>query len=528
MKKILMMAAVAVVGFTTTTSAAILVFNRSLPNQAALGYDTIVDNWDYLIMPGLYSESKTSQLGFGFTNDGGLTAQNTFFGGAHFTVGLPLFVVVGTRNANTVANNEGSTEVDAAGVSTTLASTLTTTLDSSLRAAIGTAFGNLGIQLFADLNSTGASRSYTAISTAATTTLKTGTIENRASATYDRYGVNFGMKSGGMVINVGVAIRASRGSTGSWTSADGTLTSTQTNGTNATPGAFPALAGAGSLQAGADTGNSTLNSRTGLVISSFGWTPMPLIGQKDVLGWVLSYTASTMLGHGDFSFTHKNTTANTDVKGTLKATASGLGDLVINPYYTMPLALAGDAGTLFINLDLNATISSGTVETSPELSGTNSGTAFTAAQIADGFNSFGAVCAAPNASSTTNAANSLYCDKVVQSRSTMDLSFGIPVIANILLSKSVTWIIGAFPKITYKTAETKVTSTDLSTTKTYTSVEAVDKAGNGRLETTVTISTGLKFMPADNFHINLLANGTNSNTSVTNFQFSAAADYLFK
>lgn len=516
---------IAMISMIQPVFGAVRIFNPSLGNQAGQSFDNVLDTWDYLTVPGLFSNLKDGALSFGFTNDGKLTNANTFFGGGFFNVGLPIYLVAGIRNANTSSSNADSTSTaQPAATTTTNPSTVSTSLNNSFRVAAGTSFGTLGVQVFADLNASGVNSTYTNPN-ALTIALKTGTIEQRTTTTTDQFGLNVGSKSGEMVWNIGVAMKPSRASSATFESVDGTIKESFVNSSLTTNGAFVGLGNAAANNLTfIDTNNasptlvSDLHERSGLVINAFGWMPMPLLTDKDILGWRANYSASTALGSKNYVVKYANTNTNDDWTAELDAKSGGYGDITLNPYLVIPRALSGEAGIFYINLDLKAVLTSTSVETAPKLSGKLGGTALTANEIATGFDSISATKCA--------ALGDKYCDGVKTETSKMTLTFGVPLVAEININKSLVWIIGTFPKITYTSYKKTTTTTDLNSPKALTETVAIDKTNDGTISTAVSFSTGLKFKAADNFEISMLS--TSNANAMETYQFSVAANYIFK
>ncbi len=138
--------AIAALVFTGSVFANISVFNRSLPNQAGMDFDYVVDTWDYNTVAAYYSQSKADNFSmtYGVTElDGTDDAGEAALSG-RLSIGLPLFYAVGFRNSgtfksdNTVGQNFEASKKN-----------------SRTTAQLGTTFGTFGVALFTDLNKMG-------------------------------------------------------------------------------------------------------------------------------------------------------------------------------------------------------------------------------------------------------------------------------------------------------------------------------------------------------------------------------------
>ncbi len=266
--------------------ANIAVFNRSLPNQAGVNFGYVVDTWDFNTVAGYYAQSKGDNFSmtYGATelNGTGDTGEAAVSG--RLTVGLPLFYAVAQRNA-------GNSKSD----NTPRANYELVNNNSRTTVQLGTAFGNLGVALFADMQDN--SYEWTNSTTGLGFTADGDSV--KATNTQNKFGINLGQSTEGFAS--AWTLGASYTKVGDEVVTKDTVTTTNSGTTNTRDG------------------NGSI-----IDVATSGWMPLG----ADFWGW--SATFST----GSF-------------ENEAKTKTSGMSYMV-NPFYTKTLAIK-DGSNLYLN-----------------------------------------------------------------------------------------------------------------------------------------------------------------------------------
>lgn len=305
------------------------VFNRSLPNQAGVGYEFIWGSWDFVTTPAYYTLQEGDVISSNYTFDDNASEGDFVIGGKNTLAGLPLFWAVGTndqgdKTVTEVAENAGT-------------SSATTDEESDIdykhRLQIGSVFGGIGVAAYVQLAKAGNS---SIDETSATATTKNTTTRKSydVDASFEdpdvanKFGINIGQNGdgGALVWTLGVGYNMVGGSSSE-------------EFDPATPGSEHTYTGLDALDNTLGTEDDGIGQYSTLELSSFGWIPVDDKGS--LIGWVVK---ADMIVTGSEDVKLETAGVTTD-EGTWDA--SGL-DIQPTVFYTLSLPI-GDIATMYLN-----------------------------------------------------------------------------------------------------------------------------------------------------------------------------------
>ena len=472
---------------STATYANIRPFSPSVVNLAgAAGYDAQLDTWDYINTPALYPE---------LTRDGyslGYYGNNNLGFGMRSTLGVPLYVAVQVQQNSPTVTDVTNTD----STNTTDDTLFNESYNNAYNVQVGTAFGKIGLGLFASINNTGQSGTFTD-NIAGAAIVDTEWEFNDPSAP-DKFGVNVGFDSGDIVAGLGLAYLVAPGS--SFVASNGTdsieiknasdvahtsdstvnlleigdgiITHPLVGGTGLTAFAIADIGTKQGLGDGYDvpifSPEKAANHYNGLELQSFGW--LPLAG--NTFGWIVHYRASTMLANDPIEIKVKDSN-NNDFTATSTNEIGGLGHVMANLYYTIVKEFAGGKSTLAFGPDVTFVLDNFTVENTIEFTGTIDGT-------------------------TAAAANAITPLTEIEDDA-MAITLSLPAILRTEVTQNFDWIVGGNIGVTYATHSQKSTETTLAGSTT---TEENSADGESGISISGLFTTGFQYRAADNVNLN--------------------------